>query len=106
MAEIIAGATSRSCAEVVSRDEAEQIFADQRFKLEHVRRAARRRRRSSSRYAIGDFADLCRGPHMPSAGKIGAFKLMKVAGAYWKRRRRSRDAHPPLRHRVLQEGGT
>lgn len=34
-------------------------------------------------YQQGDFADLCRGPHIPSTGKLKAFKLMKVAGAYW-----------------------
>lgn len=34
-------------------------------------------------YQQGDFVDLCRGPHVPSTGKIAAFKLMKVAGAYW-----------------------
>ena len=35
-------------------------------------------------YEQGDFIDLCRGPHIPSTGKIKAFKLMKVAGAYWR----------------------
>ncbi len=35
-------------------------------------------------YQQGDFIDLCRGPHVPSTGKIKAFKLMKVAGAYWR----------------------
>jgi threonyl-tRNA synthetase len=37
-----------------------------------------------SLYKQGDFADLCRGPHIPSTGKIKAFKLMKTAGAYWR----------------------
>ena len=37
-----------------------------------------------SLYSQGDFVDLCRGPHLPSTGRIGAFKLMKVAGAYWR----------------------
>jgi threonyl-tRNA synthetase len=37
-----------------------------------------------SLYRQGDFIDLCRGPHVPSTGKIKAFKLMKVAGAYWR----------------------
>lgn len=38
-----------------------------------------------SLYRQGDFTDLCRGPHVPSTGKIGdAFKIMKVAGAYWR----------------------
>ena len=37
-----------------------------------------------SLYEQGDFIDLCRGPHVPSTGKLKAFKLMKVAGAYWR----------------------
>ncbi len=35
-------------------------------------------------YRQGDFVDLCRGPHVPSTGKIGAFKLLSLAGAYWR----------------------
>lgn len=35
-------------------------------------------------YRQGDFVDLCRGPHVPSTGRLGAFKLTKVAGAYWR----------------------
>ncbi len=37
-----------------------------------------------SLYRQGDFVDLCRGPHVPSTGKLGAFKLTKLAGAYWR----------------------
>ncbi|NOR69343.1 MAG: threonine--tRNA ligase [Methylomarinum sp.] len=37
-----------------------------------------------SLYTQGEFTDLCRGPHLPSTGKIKAFKLMKIAGAYWR----------------------
>jgi len=37
-----------------------------------------------SLYGQGDWFDLCRGPHVPSTGKLGSFKLMKVAGAYWR----------------------
>jgi len=37
-----------------------------------------------SLYGQGDFVDLCRGPHVPNTGKLKAFKLMKVAGAYWR----------------------
>ena len=37
-----------------------------------------------SLYAQGDFEDLCRGPHVPSTGKLKVFKLMRVAGAYWR----------------------
>src|SRR3954468_15103862 len=39
---------------------------------------------SVSFYRNGDFTDLCRGPHVESTGKVGAFKLMRVAGAYWR----------------------
>ena len=35
-------------------------------------------------YQLGDFADLCKGPHVENTGKVGAFKLIKVAGAYWR----------------------
>ena len=37
-----------------------------------------------SLYSQGDFIDLCRGPHVPDTGKMKAFKLMRVAGAYWR----------------------
>ena len=37
-----------------------------------------------SLYGQGDWEDLCRGPHVPSTGRLGAFKLMKVSGAYWR----------------------
>ena len=37
-----------------------------------------------SLYEQGDFADMCRGPHLPSTGKVGPFKLLTVAGAYWR----------------------
>jgi threonyl-tRNA synthetase len=47
-------------------------------------------------YRQGDWLDLCRGPHMPSTGKIGnAFKLMKVAGAYWRG-----DSSKPMLQRI------
>jgi threonyl-tRNA synthetase len=49
----------------------------------------------------GDWFDLCRGPHMASTGQIGtAFKLMKVAGAYWRGDSATTDADPHLRHGV------
>lgn len=81
MAEIIAR-DEPFVRKVVTRDEAEQIFADQRFKLEHIRELPADEDIIIRQH--GDFVDLCSGPHVSSAGKIGAFKLMKVAGAYWK----------------------
>lgn len=67
--------------EVVSIDEAKKIFADQRFKLEHIDDLTDQ---EISIYRHGSFVDLCAGPHVPSAGRIGAFKMMKLAGAYWR----------------------
>ncbi|MHB9004146.1 MAG: threonine--tRNA ligase [Coriobacteriia bacterium] len=46
-------------------------------------------------YNQGQFTDLCRGPHVPSTGRIGAFKLMKVAGAYWRG-----DSKRPMLQRI------
>lgn len=81
MAEIIA-ADEPFVREVVTRDEACEIFADQRFKYEHIGDLPVDE--EITIYRHGSFVDLCSGPHVPSAGRIGAFKLMKVAGAYWK----------------------
>lgn len=81
MAEIIAE-DAPFVREVVSREEAKQIFADQKFKSEHIDDLPADEQITIYRH--GDFVDLCHGPHLPSAGRIGAFKLMKVAGAYWK----------------------
>ena len=47
---------------------------------------------SVSFYTDGDFTDLCRGPHAESTGKVGAFKLMRVAGAYW----RGKETNPQM----------
>ncbi len=47
---------------------------------------------SVSFYSDGDFTDLCRGPHAESTGKVGAFKLMRVAGAYW----RGKETNPQM----------
>jgi threonyl-tRNA synthetase len=71
--------------EVWSRDEAKRVFRDkgERFKVELV--DAIPEDQSLKIYKQGDWFDLCRGPHMTSTGKVGsAFKLMKVAGAYWR----------------------
>ena len=80
MAEIVK-ADEPFVREVVSIDEAKKIFADQRFKLEHIDDLTDQ---EISIYRHGSFVDLCAGPHVPSAGKIGTFKMMKLAGAYWR----------------------
>jgi len=71
--------------EIWSRDDAKQVFADrgELFKVELV--DAIPPGEPIKIYKQGDWFDLCRGPHMTSTGKVGtAFKLMKVAGAYWR----------------------
>jgi threonyl-tRNA synthetase len=71
--------------EVWSREDAKHVFADkgEMFKVELV--DAIPADQQIKIYKQGDWFDLCRGPHMASTGQIGtAFKLMKVAGAYWR----------------------
>src|SRR5262245_22153997 len=71
--------------EVWSRDEAKRTFRDmgEQFKVELV--DAIPEDQQIRIYRQGEWFDLCRGPHMTSTGKVGnAFKLMKVAGAYWR----------------------
>ncbi|MCB1381558.1 MAG: TGS domain-containing protein, partial [Notoacmeibacter sp.] len=71
--------------EVWSRDKTRQVFAakGENFKVELV--DAIPEDQDVKIYSQGDWFDLCRGPHMVSTGQIGtAFKLMKVAGAYWR----------------------
>ncbi|MEQ1580677.1 MAG: threonine--tRNA ligase [Steroidobacteraceae bacterium] len=66
------------------RDEAVQFFKDQgeHYKAEII--ASIPSGENISLYGQADWVDLCRGPHVPSTGKLKAFKLMKVAGAYWR----------------------
>jgi len=67
----------------MSKDEAIRIFEDQHdpLKVEIIRGIPGDH---VSCYRQGDFIDLCRGPHVPSTGKLGVFKLTHTAGAYWK----------------------
>ena len=81
---------------VWSRDEAIAFYQknNEPFKVELVE--AIPQDESVSYYTQGDFIDLCRGPHAPSTGRIGhAFKLMKVAGAYWRG-----DSNRPMLQRI------
>src|SRR5437773_6706400 len=65
--------------------EARELVRDlaQGYKIEHIDDDLKQYP-SLSFYRQGEFIDLCRGPHIPHAGKIGAFKLVSIAGAYWK----------------------
>ena len=70
--------------EVWSRDEAVELFKSmgEQYKAEII--SAIPANEPLSLYREGGFVDLCRGPHVPSTGRLKVFKLMKVAGAYWR----------------------
>lgn len=69
---------------VLPRDEAERFFAGrgEDYKVEIIGQVPPGE--AISLYAQGEFTDLCRGPHLPSTGRLRAFKLLHVAGAYWR----------------------
>jgi threonyl-tRNA synthetase len=95
MREIVA-ADQPFTREEVDRDEGLRLFADQPYKVEIIERVdpddasevGEGQVISVYRNARGDgdgaFVDLCRGPHVPSTSRLGAFKLTRVAGAYWR----------------------
>ena len=67
--------------EEVSKAEAEALYADNPYKTEIIEGLEDG---EISVYKQGDFFDLCSGPHVPSTGRLGAFKLQNIAGAYWR----------------------
>ena len=67
--------------EEVSKAEAEELYKDNPYKMEIVEALPDG---DITIYRQGDFFDLCRGPHVPSTGALGAFKLQNIAGAYWR----------------------
>ncbi|AVP98126.1 threonine--tRNA ligase [Ahniella affigens] len=69
---------------VMSRDEAVSFFKNkgEHYKAEIIESIPSNE--ELSLYSQGEFIDLCRGPHVPNTGKLRAFKLMKLAGAYWR----------------------
>ena len=68
--------------EVVSREEALRIFGGNPYKVELIENLPADE--IITTYQQGHFLDLCRGPHVPSTGEIGVFKLISIAGAYWR----------------------
>ena len=78
--------------EEVTKEEARQIFASQPYKLDLIDEIIDD---SVSLYRQGKFIDLCRGPHIASTGEIKAFKLLNVAGAYWRG-----NEHQPMLQRI------
>ena len=78
--------------EGLSREDARALFAKQPYKLELIEEIADDK---VGVYRQGSFVDLCRGPHLASTGEIKAFKLVSIAGAYWRG-----DEHNPMLQRV------
>ena len=78
--------------EEMTKEEARKLFADQPYKLELIDEIPEEK---VTVYRQGSFTDLCRGPHLSSTGKIKAFKLVSIAGAYWRG-----DEHRPMLQRI------
>ncbi len=68
--------------EELSREDAKKLFADNKYKVELIDELPEGE--TITAYRHGDFVDLCRGPHVEHTGQVRAFKLLKVAGAYWR----------------------
>ncbi|MFH0936616.1 MAG: threonine--tRNA ligase [Candidatus Woesearchaeota archaeon] len=66
--------------QIVTKEKAKKLFKDQPYKLELLKDM----KGKITIYQQGDFIDLCAGPHINSTGQIKAFKLLNIAGAYWK----------------------
>jgi threonyl-tRNA synthetase len=78
--------------EELTKDDARSLFAKQPYKLELIEEIDEAK---VGVYRQGSFVDLCRGPHVASTGEIKAFKLVSIAGAYWRG-----DEHNPMLQRV------
>jgi threonyl-tRNA synthetase len=78
--------------EEVAKEEARRLFAAQPYKLELIDEIPDEK---VSLYRQGSFVDLCRGPHVSSTGEIKAFKLVSIAGAYWRG-----DENRPMLQRI------
>ncbi len=76
----------------VDKEEAQRLFTAQPYKLELIDEISDEK---VSLYRQGSFVDLCRGPHLTSTGQIKAFKLVSIAGAYWRG-----DEHRPMLQRI------
>ncbi len=74
----------------ISRKEAMSFFKKEPYKVEILKNLLEKK--VITYYKMGDFIDLCKGPHLPHTGYIKAFKLLKLAGAYW----RGKSSNPML----------
>ncbi|MDQ3898403.1 MAG: threonine--tRNA ligase [Actinomycetota bacterium] len=84
--------------EELTREEGLERFADQPFKVEIIEGVDPDQGADGSAVSVyrnDGWADLCRGPHVQSTSRLGSFKLMKVAGAYWRG-----DEHRPMLQRI------
>ena len=79
--------------EELSREDALSMFVNQPFKLEIIRELPQGE--TISIYRHGTFSDLCQGPHVGSTGEVKAYKLLNVAGAYWRG-----DENRPMLQRI------
>src|SRR5690606_29219082 len=74
----------------IPEDRALEVFADHKYKCEIIRRAAEDPMSATNTGLVRTYEtpprciDLCRGPHVPHTARLGHFKLMRVAGAYWR----------------------
>ncbi|MDQ4090945.1 MAG: threonine--tRNA ligase, partial [Actinomycetota bacterium] len=94
----IVGEAQPFVREELSREEGLERFADQPFKVEIIEGVDPEEGAEGSAVSVyrnDGWADLCRGPHVPSTSRLGSFKLMKVAGAYWRG-----DEHRPMLQRI------
>ncbi|MBV9040500.1 MAG: threonine--tRNA ligase [Acidimicrobiia bacterium] len=94
----IVGESQPFVREELSKDEGLRLFADQPFKVEIIEAVDPSEGAEGgvvSAYRNDGWVDLCRGPHVPTTARLGAFKLMKVAGAYWRG-----DEHKPMLQRI------
>jgi threonyl-tRNA synthetase len=78
----VAGANDPFERQVVTKEEARELFADDPLKLERLEELGDDE--VISIYRNGSFLDLCRGPHVPATGEVQHFKLLSTAGAYWR----------------------
>lgn len=92
MREIIGQRLTFTRAEL-NRPDALEDFAEQPYKMELIDELPQGE--TISVYRQGGFTDLCRGPHVPDTGRIGAFKLTRIAGAYWRG-----DSDRPMLQRI------
>jgi len=91
MQDIIASNSPFTCEEV-SKETAIEMFGSQPYKLELINELDDE---TATVYRQGSFVDLCRGPHVASTGEVKAFKLLSIAGAYWRG-----DEHRPMLQRI------